>query len=285
MNHTTSLRSVIETESVRRPSAWRERLVRFLPPVVSIFGGLWIWQISVTHFHVPSYVLPAPSDVLGALRDGLIDSPYGRGSYWYHWVDTLRSTLAGFVIGSVVGVVLAAIMAESKLFERAFLPYVIIIQSLPKIAVAPLFIIWFGYGIESKVAAASTLTVFPVLMNSLQGFATTSGERLDVMRALQASRWQTFWRIRLPSALPLVFAGLNLAIVYAQLGTIVSEFVGAQRGLGVILLQAQSVSDTAGVFAILVVLAVTGLILITSVRFLHHRMIFWERKTADHNGQ
>jgi NitT/TauT family transport system permease protein len=252
------------------------RLRILLPSLCSLAGGLVLWELATRWLDIPDYVLPAPTAVLGAVIDGLSGSPFDRGSFWYHLIDTVKTTLLGFVIGSAIGVMLAALMAESKLFERAVLPYVVILQSLPKIAIAPLFIIWFGYDIQSKVAIASTLTFFPVLLNSLQGFSTTDLERLDVMKALHATRWQTFWRIKFPSALPFVFAGLNLAIVYAQLGAIVSEFVGAQRGMGVLLVQLTAISDTTGVFAVLVVLATTGFILITAMRALHRKVIFWE---------
>jgi NitT/TauT family transport system permease protein len=258
------------SEARRRP-----RLGGILPVLISVTVGIAAWQIAVSSFAIPGYVLPRPAAVWAALVDGLIDDPRNRASFWFHLYDTLKATVLGFLIGSAIGVVLAALMAEFRLAERALLPYVVGFQSLPKVAIAPLYIIWFGYQIESKVAMAATLALFPVLLNAMQGFMSTERDRLELMASLDASRWQTFRMIKLPSALPMLFAGLNLGIVYALLGSIVAEFIGAQRGMGVIMTQLQSVSDTAGVFALLVVLAVAGYVLIGMMRALHRRVVFW----------
>jgi NitT/TauT family transport system permease protein len=255
----------------------RMNLLRsLLSAVISVVVFLAIWQIVVSKFvSIPRYVLPTPLAVWHALVAGLIIDPTSRASFWYQLYDTLEATLWGFAIGSGIGIVLAAAMAEWRTIERVLLPYIIGFQSLPKVAIGPLYVIWFGYQIESKVAMSATLAFFPVMLNSLEGFITTEQERLELMASLHASRRQTFWMIKLPSALPFIFAGLNLAIVYALLGTIVSEFLGAQRGMGVIITQLQSVSDTAGVFAALVVLAVAGYVLIAIVRALQRRFVFW----------
>jgi NitT/TauT family transport system permease protein len=161
------------------------------------------------------------------------------------------------------------------LIETAILPYVVGLQSLPKVAIAPLLVIWFCYGTESKVAMAFVLTLFPVLINSLAGLRSAPRDRIELMQSLRSSRWQVFRLIKLPSALPMVFAGLNIGIVYAMLGTIVSEFSGGQKGMGVIMMQMQSVSDTAGVFAALVVLGFTGYVLISVMRGVQKRLVFW----------
>jgi NitT/TauT family transport system permease protein len=237
--------------------------------------GFVLWEALVRWFDIPSYVLPSPSAVMAALADGLGQNPTSRASFWYHLADTLTATLAGFAIGSVLGLVLAAAMAEFRMVERLLFPYVAAIQSLPKVAIAPLYVIWFGYQIHSKIAMAVTLALFPVLLNALQGFLSVDRDRLELMASLDASRWQVFWLVKLPASLPLIFAGLNLGIVYALLGALVAEFIGAQRGMGVMVLQLQSVNDTAGVFAVLIVLAVVGYVLISAVRMLQQRIVFW----------
>ena len=192
----------------------------------------------------------------------------------------MRRRSSGFVIGSALGLVLAAAMAEFRPIERLLFPYIAAIQSLPKVAIAPLYVIWFGYQIESKIAMAATLAMFPVLLNALQGFLSVDRDRLELMASLDASRWQAFWLVKLPATLPLIFAGLNLGIVYALLGALVAEFIGAQRGMGVMVMQLQSVNDTAGVFAVLVVLAVVGYLLIASMRFIQHRVVFWSSDSS-----
>lgn len=262
------------------PASRRRRHLRSISAtlgslIASLAIGFALWELLVRWFEMPSYVLPSPSAVMAALADGLGQNPASRASFWYHLADTLTATLAGFAIGSVLGLVMAAAMAEFRIVERLLFPYVAAIQSLPKVAIAPLYVIWFGYQIHSKIAMAVTLALFPVLLNALQGFLSVDRDRLELMASLDASRWQVFWLVKLPASLPLIFAGLNLGIVYALLGALVAEFIGAQRGMGVMVLQLQSVNDTAGVFAILIVLAVVGYVLISAVRMLQQRIVFW----------
>jgi NitT/TauT family transport system permease protein len=251
-----------------------------LPVVISLIAGLTLWQMAVMFLDIPSYVLPRPTAVWLALVDGLTRNPFSQASYLYHLWDTLLSTVYGFLIGCVLGMILASAMSESRLVERALLPYVVGLQSLPKVAIAPLYMIWFGYGMESKVAMAATLTLFPMLINSLQGLMLIERERIELMISVKATRWQMFRFVKFPSALPMIFAGLNLAIVYALLGTIVAEFIGAQRGMGVVITQLQSVSDTAGVFATLAILAVIGYVLIAVMRAFQRRVVFWAKPTS-----
>ncbi len=248
----------------------------------SIFWGMItiilivsIWEFCVRVFEMPAYILPTPTDVWFALVAGVWAPPTSRASFWFHLSITLTATLSGFALGSILGVLLAMLMAEFDAVRRAIFPAIVGFQSLPKVAIAPLYIIWFGFNIESKIAMAATLCFFPVMLNSLQGFLTVENERLELMTSLNAGRWQTFWRIKLPGALPFVFAGLNLGIVYAFLGAIVAEFIGAQNGVGVIVTQLQSLSDTAGVFAVLVLLGISGYVLIAIMSAIHRRVVFW----------
>jgi NitT/TauT family transport system permease protein len=264
----------------RRRKRLRNLAVAASSLVGSLVVGFVLWEVAVIFFQMPSYVLPSPRAVLVALADGLAQSPTNRAGFWYHLEDTLEATFAGFVIGSALGLVLAAAMAEFRPIERLLFPYIAAIQSLPKVAIAPLYVIWFGYQIESKIAMAATLAMFPVLLNALQGFLSVDRDRLELMASLDASRWQAFWLVKLPASLPLIFAGLNLGIVYALLGALVAEFIGAQRGMGVMVMQLQSVNDTAGVFAVLVVLAVVGYLLIASMRFIQHRVVFWSSDSS-----
>jgi NitT/TauT family transport system permease protein len=243
--------------------------------LASLAAAIVIWQVAVTIFTVPSYVLPAPWSVVTALADGIFVDPTSRASFLYQLADTLDATLWGFAIGSLGGLVLAVAMAEFPFFEKIAFPYLVGFQSIPKVAIAPLYVIWFGYQIESKIAMAATLTIFPVLLNALEGLLMAERERLQLMISLDASRWQTLWMIKLPGALPMIFAGLNLGIVYAFLGAIVAEFIGAQRGVGVIITQLQSVSDTAGVFAMLALLAAAGYALIAIMRAIQRHVVFW----------
>ena len=261
--------------AARRRKRLKNMAITALTLLASVVLVVAIWEFLVNFYHMPSYVLPAPKAVVAALIDGLGTDPTSRASFWYHLADTLTATLAGFAIGGILGLVLAASMAEFRVVEKMLFPYVAAIQSLPKVAIAPLYIIWFGYQIESKIAMSVTLALFPVLLNTLQGLVSVDRDRLELMSSLDASRLQIFWLVKLPTSLPLIFAGLNLGIVYALLGALVAEFIGAQRGMGVMVLQLQSVNDTAGVFAILIVLAVVGYLLISAVRMVQRRVVFW----------
>jgi NitT/TauT family transport system permease protein len=185
----------------------------------------------------------------------------------------------GLAIGVFAGILLGSLMAEFISIEKLMMPYVFALQSLPKVAIAPLVIIWCGFGDGSKIVMAAMLTFFPMLVNSFAGLRATEPERIDLMRSLSASRLETYFRVKLPSAAKFIFAGLDIAVVYALLGTIVAEFLGAQNGMGVVIIKAQSVTDTAGVFAALIVLGSVGVLLHFIVKSIEHRVVHWGHRS------
>lgn len=239
-------------------------------PLGSLAVLLGVWEVATRYGGVNPLILPAPEAVLVSLWIGLIE-----GSYWAHIAITLGQALAGYAIAVVLGVGLGALIAQFWVVERTVYPYLIALQTLPKVALAPLIIVWFGYGISSKVVIVALLSFFPVLVNTIVGIKNCDAGRLDVMRALQASGWQIFWWVRLPSALPFIFAGLNVAAVLAILGSIVGEFVGSKMGLGNLILEADSRLDIAQVFSILIVLAAIGIGLHALLQLVHRRALFW----------
>ena len=234
---------------------------------------LWIFAIRV--LKVPSYILPAPEAVLNALWAGLAVNPTDPQGYYVPLWSTLSNAAIGFSIGTGLGLVLGSLMAESRTVEKLLMPYAFALQSLPKVAIAPLIVIWFGFGAGSKIAIAALLAFFPVLINSFTGLRAIEPERVDLMRSLSATRFETYRIVKLPNAAPFIFAGLDMAVVYALLGAIVAEFLGAQQGMGVVITQAQAVSDVAGVFAALFILGALGITLHSSVRRLEHRVVHW----------
>ncbi|MDE2515915.1 MAG: ABC transporter permease [Rhodospirillales bacterium] len=236
------------------------------------------WDVSVRYLHTPSYILPSPAAVVHALASGLLVSPASPLGYYIPLWSTLRNAALGFMAGAGLGLVLGSLMAESRVVEKLVMPYAFALQSLPKVAIAPLVVIWFGFGDGSKIAIAALLAFFPVLINSFTGLRATEPERIDLMRALSASRFETYRIVKLPSAAPFIFAGLDMAVVYALLGTIVAEFLGAQQGMGVVITQAESVTDVAGVFAALIILGVVGIVLHALVRRIERRVIHWSRR-------
>jgi NitT/TauT family transport system permease protein len=242
--------------------------VVLIPLVFVLFVALWEWVVRA--WNVPNFLVPAPSTVAGALARGV-----RTGLYLTNFWITLFEALVGFVIAAVAGIVLGAIIAQFRLVERTFYPYLVALQTLPKIAIAPLIIVWFGFGISSKVIIAGTVAFFPVLVNVIVGLKTVDAAKLDLMRSLRASRWQTFRLVTFPNALPFVFAGLDIAIVFSVLGAIVGEFVGSQKGLGNLILQFNFSLDVAGVFAVLILLSVMGVALHLVMQAVQRHVIFW----------
>jgi len=237
-----------------------------------------LWVLCVRVLRVPPYIMPAPEAVLHALWSGLAINPASAKGYYLPLWSTLSNAATGFAIGTGLGLVLGSLMAESRTVEKLLMPYAFALQSLPKVAIAPLVVIWFGFGDGSKIAIAALLSFFPVLINSFTGLRAVEPEKLDLMRSLSATRFETYRIVKLPNAAPFIFAGLDMAVVYALLGAIVAEFLGAQQGMGVVITQAQAVSDVAGVFAALVILGVLGIGLHSSVRRLEHRIVHWAHR-------
>jgi NitT/TauT family transport system permease protein len=239
--------------------------------VVIILG----WEYGVKWLDVPSYILPAPSEIVVALWRGLNEALSSRAGYWLHAGVTLYEVLLGFFIGSGVGLLLGTLISQIRILEATLRVYIVAIQSLPKIALAPIVVLWFGFGLTSKVVIICLLTFFPLLVTSMAGFKAVDNERLELMRSLGANVWQTFWKVRLPSALPYIFAGLDMAAVFAVVGAIVGEFVGAQRGLGTLILSMNAQMDTAGTFSVFIILALLGVFLNITLRAVERRLLFW----------
>ena len=242
--------------------------VPLIPLVLVLVVLAWEWIVRA--LTVPAYIVPPPSAIWTVLVGGLTS-----GLFIEHFLITLYETLLGFTIAAFAGIVCGAVIAQFRIVEKTFYPYLVALQTLPKIAVAPLIIVWFGFGISSKVVIAAMVAFFPVLVNVIVGLKTIDQSKLDLMRSLSATRWQTFRLVKFPNALPFVFAGLDIAIVFSVLGAIVGEFVGAQKGLGNLILQYNFTLDIAGVFAVLILLSVLGVALHLIMQALQKRLIFW----------
>lgn len=230
------------------------------------------WEAAVRILAVPEIVLPAPTMIVRALW-ALISS----GTLLPHLGVTLSEILLGFALGAAAAFVLGALMAQVRLAKRILLPYVVALQAVPKVAIAPLLDIWFGFGIESKVIMTAVISFFPIIVNAAVGLKAVEPERMELMIALNASAWQAFRFVRLPGALPFIFAGLDVGIVLAVIGAIVGEFVGASAGIGYLLLVYNADLKIDAVFALLIVLAAVGVSLHTAVLVVQSRVMFWTR--------
>ena len=230
------------------------------------------WEFAVKYFEVPEYLLPAPSAIIASLHFGITS-----GIYVSNFLVTFSETIVGFLIAATAGITLGILISQFAIVERLVYPYIVSLQSLPKIAIAPLIIVWLGYGFSSKVVVSATVAFFPVLVNVIAGMKSADSDQLDLMRSLKASRWQILKMVLFPTALPFIFAGLNIAIIFAVLGAIVAEFVGSQAGLGNLILTYNANLDIAAVFACLIILGCMGTTLHALMRWLERRMIFWTK--------
>ena len=237
------------------------------------------WHLGLRAFDVSPLVFPGPVEVGKSLCDG-----FASGEYWLHLGVTLYEILIGFAIGAAAGFLLGAAIGQSAVLEAVLYPYVVAFQAMPKVAVAPLFVVWFGFGATSKIVITATIVFFPVLANTIVGLRSAPRDQIALMMAFTASRWQVFRIVRLPQSLPYVFVGLDIGIVLAVIGAIVGEFVGSQSGLGYLILQRNFSLDTAGVFAILVILSLIGIGLHIVMKTIARKVIFWVDSFADITG-
>lgn len=247
------------------------RLKAIVYPLITAVVLLALWTISVRVFQIPDYLIPPPSAVLGTLKSGYID-----GQYWPHFFFTLTNTVVGYAFGCGLALILGAVVAESRTFERFFFPYIVALQATPKVAIAPLILVWFGYGMASKVVLIALMTFFPVFINTITGLRQTNPALLDLMRVCSASRLHVFLNVKLPSAAGHLFAGLQISVVLALIGAVVSEFVSSSRGLGYLIQSATVNLDVATMFACIFSLVAIGVTSTRLIGLLHQKLVFWE---------
>lgn len=240
--------------------------------LAALLGG---WEAGVRLFKVPKYLVPPVSEIVVALWRGFATGPLAKDGFWFHGAVTIAEILLGFGIGSGIGLAIGIVVSQMPRLEALLEPYVAALQSVPKVAVAPIIVVWLGFGIGSKVVIICLLTFFPVLVTSIAGFKAVDADRIDLLRSLSATPWQIFRKAKFPSALPYIFAGLNMAAAFSVVGAVVGEFVGAQNGLGVLILQMEAQMDTGGSFAVCVVLSVIGIVLTGALRRIQRRVLHW----------
>jgi NitT/TauT family transport system permease protein len=240
-----------------------------LPPLTFI-GIVGLWWAAVEFFNVPAYLLPGPKAVFARL---VTDA----GLLWTHSQVTLTEILLGFGITILTAIPLGLLIALSPLSKQLVYPPIMLMQLVPKIAVAPLFLVWLGFGIESKVLLTVLLTFFPLLIASISGFQILDDRFLYLTKSMGATGWLTFRYLRFPAALPVIFSGIKTSATIAATAAIVAEFVGANKGLGYVLLRGTSTMDIELVFAVLVVLTLIGVAINYVVEFSEWAMTPWQR--------
>jgi NitT/TauT family transport system permease protein len=252
---------------------FESRIVGILMPIVTAAVLVLAWEYGVRLFDVPSYLLPAPSAVLVSLEHGLI----GR-QLWPDIAATVTAFVTGYFAGCTAALVAATLISEFRPIERAFYPIVVALQSVPKVALAPIIIVWFGFELESKIVMVALICFFPTFVSSVVGLKSYDPNLVDLYRAFGAGRRQIFLSVKLPSALSGIFAGLEISVVLALLGTVVAEFVASRRGLGHMIAASTVDFNVAQMFACVVILSAIGVTASQLVKFLHRRIAFWEQR-------
>ncbi|AGT32451.1 ABC transporter permease [Geobacillus genomosp. 3] len=227
---------------------------------------LLVWELAAKQ--MSPLVLPAPSVVAATLLDGV-----KTGYFWPHIVRTSLEVLLGLSVGSGLGLVVGILMGEMEWLRKLFFPYVVASQAVPKLALAPLFILWFGFGMTSKVVITALICFFPLLENTVTAIQYTDRNKLELFRVLGATRWQTLIHLKLPAGLPSIFAGFRVAVVLAVVGAVVGEFIGASEGLGAMIIASQGMMDTPLMFSVLLLLTMLGAVLYQMVHFLEKRLL------------
>jgi NitT/TauT family transport system permease protein len=251
-----------------------KRILRFefmlVPLALVLF--LLAWDLIVAWQQYPTFILPSPARVWGRFLLLVND-----GTLWSHTLATLAEVLSGLFIGLVAALLLGYGLAKSPLLERILSPYIVASQAVPVVAIAPLLVIWFGFGGLSKALVCALTVFFPALVTTIVGIRSADPDLISLMRSLQANRWQTFRMLEVPAALPVLFAGLKVAVTLAVIGAVVGEFVGADRGLGFLVNLARGILDTPMLFVALFVLVVIALGLYTAVTLLEYVVLRWRR--------
>ena len=226
-------------------------------------------QLIITEFNVPEYTLPSPYQVLLVFKDE-------HTALWHDTLTTLKEIAIGLSIGLALGLVLGALIAESKIAQKLIAPYVVALVSTPLIVFAPLFAIWFGYGLLSKIVMIILMTFAPLTVNAIQGFLSLDNDKYELMRSLSASRLEINIKARFPNALPFIFSGAKISAVMSVIAVVAAEFIGSTSGLGHTAYYAQVIARSDLLIAAALILIVIGLTLFYGVTAIQKRVVFWQ---------
>jgi NitT/TauT family transport system permease protein len=267
------MRTELASPPTRRWSPGRSvRTVLPLVATAAVLIGAWIGAVRI--LDVPTYLLPAPGDVFGELVENY-------SVYLRHGRVTLVESMAGFAIGSTIGFVLAVLLSTSRVLERSLMPYLIMATNIPIVAFAPVVVIYAGFGMASKIIVAAFLTFFPVVINTLKGLKSADRVHSDLFRMMSATRLQELLRLRLPTALPFIFAALKLAATASVLAAVVAEFIQATEGIGWLILTSAYINDMTRVWATVIVSSMIAVGFYLVVVAVERRLVPWHSSVAD----
>lgn len=244
------------------------RIARHLALFLSIIA---VWEVASALGLVDQLILPRPSSILVSLWNQL----FVQGNIWYHMGVTLWEALAGFFIGSAIGILLAVAAGLSETFRRYISPYVIVLQVIPRIALAPIIIAWLGFGTSPKIAIGALICFFPPFINTLTGLLNVDEDAHEMFRSIGARKSQIFFSLMLPNAMPIIMAGLKAAISLALIGAIVGEFISAGEGMGVLMQRYSFALNMSASFAVLVMLTLVGYLLFVAMERIDDHLVYW----------
>jgi len=243
---------------------------RMIYPGILLALFILFWELMVRQLEVPHYILPAPTLILRTLT-------LQQSVLLHHTLVTLEEIIVGFLLAFVVGVSLSFLMFQFPVLEQTFYPIVIGSQTIPVFAIAPLLVLWFGYGLPSKVVMAALIVFFPIVVNTLDGLKGADSDAVNLLRILRANRWQILWKVRVPSALPFIFSGCRIGISVSTIGAIIGEWVGSKEGLGYLMLHANAQLQISLIFASLIYLTILGVSLFYLVVLMERWVMPWKR--------
>ena len=226
---------------------------------------LLIWEVLAKQ--MSELVLPAPSVVITTLLEGL-----KSGYYTPHIIRTSLEIIIGLFLGSLLGMLTGILMGEVEFIRKLLFPYVIASQAVPKLALAPLFILWFGFGMTSKVVITALICFFPLMENTVTAIQYTDRQKIELFRVLGANRWQTLFKLKIPAGLPSILAGFRVAAVLAVVGAVVGEFIGGSEGLGALIIASQGMMDTPLMFSVLILVTIIGTLLYQIIYFIEQKI-------------
>ncbi|MFO7262910.1 MAG: ABC transporter permease [Bacillota bacterium] len=253
---------------------WRQWIKTYRAPAGFCLAMLFLWETAVRGLDVPAFILPPPSAIAVALWE------HADVLWTVHLPATLSIVALGLLISVIVGVAMAALMTLFPLAERTFYPLLIVSQTLPIIALAPVFILWFGYSVWGKVAVTVLISFFPIVVNTYDGFRRADSEWMDLLRVMGANRWQIFLKAQVPAALPMFFSGLKMAAVVSVIGATIGEWLGANEGLGYFSRRMAHSVRAAPLFAAIFVLSLLGIGLFLLIQWLERQAMPWKRESG-----
>ncbi len=275
--------TVVPQTFVIQREAWIDRIPRSVAMALLMIIFLLLWQLAYKLRLISPIILSAPMETIYDLffvGKNILTGGYMLAALWI----TTQEVLVGFAIAIGIGFLLGLLVGETKFGERAVMPYLVAINAMPKVAFAPLFVSWLGFGISSKVALAAFIAIFPVIVSTAAGLHSTSESQRMLFRTMGATRWQTLYKLKLPLGMPHFFAGLKNAAVLVVVGAVVGEFLGGGKGFGELIRVAASQLNTPRVFSLIIYLSFLGLATFWAVIWAQKRLIFWHKETVGNQG-